>query len=133
MKLLSAVAWPYANGPRHIGHVAGFGVPSDVFSRYMRMAGNDVLMGGAGAIAASANVATDRHAAMIDAGLAGELADGRRQAEALLPLTLALFAEPSPAVIKAVLHAQGKIPTPHVRMPLADASPPTAGAGPSRA
>ena len=38
-KVLSAVAWPYANGPRHIGHVAGFGVPSDVFSRYMRMAG----------------------------------------------------------------------------------------------
>lgn len=42
--VLSAVAWPYANGPRHIGHVAGFGVPSDVFSRYMRMAGHDVLM-----------------------------------------------------------------------------------------
>jgi methionyl-tRNA synthetase len=42
--VLSAVAWPYANGPRHIGHVAGFGVPSDVFSRYMRMRGHDVLM-----------------------------------------------------------------------------------------
>ena len=42
--ILSAVAWPYANGPRHIGHVAGFGVPSDVFSRYMRMAGHEVLM-----------------------------------------------------------------------------------------
>ncbi|MGO1713525.1 MAG: methionine--tRNA ligase [Ancrocorticia populi] len=42
--ILSAVAWPYANGPRHIGHVAGFGVPSDVFSRYMRMRGEDVLM-----------------------------------------------------------------------------------------
>ena len=42
--VLTAVAWPYANGPRHIGHVSGFGVPSDVFSRYMRMSGNDVLM-----------------------------------------------------------------------------------------
>ncbi|MGC5582955.1 methionine--tRNA ligase [Ornithinimicrobium sp. W1679] len=42
--VLTAVAWPYANGPRHIGHVAGFGVPSDVFSRYLRMAGHDVLM-----------------------------------------------------------------------------------------
>ncbi|CAA9439071.1 MAG: Methionyl-tRNA synthetase [uncultured Quadrisphaera sp.] len=42
--VLSAVAWPYANGPRHIGHVAGFGVPSDVFSRWARMAGHDVLM-----------------------------------------------------------------------------------------
>ncbi|MCL1906379.1 MAG: methionine--tRNA ligase [Propionibacteriaceae bacterium] len=43
-KILAAVAWPYANGPRHIGHVSGFGVPSDVFCRYQRMAGNDVLM-----------------------------------------------------------------------------------------
>ncbi|MPZ27023.1 MAG: methionine--tRNA ligase [Micromonosporaceae bacterium] len=42
--VLAAVAWPYANGPRHIGHVSGFGVPSDVFARYQRMAGHDVLM-----------------------------------------------------------------------------------------
>jgi methionyl-tRNA synthetase len=42
--VLAAVAWPYANGPRHLGHVSGFGVPSDVFSRYMRMTGHDVLM-----------------------------------------------------------------------------------------
>ncbi len=42
--VLAAVAWPYANGPRHIGHVSGFGVPSDVFSRYQRMAGKNVLM-----------------------------------------------------------------------------------------
>ncbi len=43
-RVLTAVAWPYANGPRHIGHVSGFGVPSDVFSRFMRMSGHDVLM-----------------------------------------------------------------------------------------
>jgi methionyl-tRNA synthetase len=42
--ILTAVAWPYASGRRHIGHVAGFGVPSDIFSRYHRMAGNRVLM-----------------------------------------------------------------------------------------
>jgi methionyl-tRNA synthetase len=42
--VLTAVAWSSANGPRHIGHVAGFGVPSDVFSRYQRMAGRKVLM-----------------------------------------------------------------------------------------
>ena len=42
--ILAAVAWPYANGPRHIGHVSGFGVPSDVFARYMRMTGHTVLM-----------------------------------------------------------------------------------------
>jgi methionyl-tRNA synthetase len=43
-KILVAVAWPYASGPRHIGHVAGFGVPSDIFARYHRLKGNDVLM-----------------------------------------------------------------------------------------
>ena len=42
--VLVSVAWPYANGPRHIGHVAGFGVPSDVFARFQRMRGNNVLM-----------------------------------------------------------------------------------------
>ena len=42
--VLVAVAWPYASGPRHIGHVAGFGVPSDIYARYHRLAGNDVLM-----------------------------------------------------------------------------------------
>jgi methionyl-tRNA synthetase len=41
--VLAAVAWPYASGPRHIGHAAAY-VPADVFSRYQRMAGNDVLM-----------------------------------------------------------------------------------------
>ena len=33
-----------ASGPRHLGHVAGPGVPSDVFARYHRFKGNDVLM-----------------------------------------------------------------------------------------
>ncbi|HNP72313.1 MAG TPA: methionine--tRNA ligase [Kouleothrix sp.] len=42
--ILLAVAWPYANGPRHVGHVAGFGVPSDIFARYQRLKGNHVLM-----------------------------------------------------------------------------------------
>ena len=42
--ILATAAWPYANGPRHIGHVSGFGVPSDVFARYMRMAGHQVLL-----------------------------------------------------------------------------------------
>ncbi|MHB1853998.1 MAG: methionine--tRNA ligase, partial [Acidimicrobiales bacterium] len=42
--ILVAVAWPYASGPRHIGHVAGFGVPSDIFARYQRLRGAQVLM-----------------------------------------------------------------------------------------
>jgi methionyl-tRNA synthetase len=42
--ILTAPAWPYANGPRHIGHVSGFALPCDMFSRYQRMVGNKVLM-----------------------------------------------------------------------------------------
>ncbi len=42
--ILVAVAWPYASGPRHLGHVAGFGVPADIFARYQRLKGNHVLM-----------------------------------------------------------------------------------------
>src|SRR5437870_13515507 len=43
-KILVAPAWPYASGPRHIGHVAGFAVPADIFARYHRLKGNHVLM-----------------------------------------------------------------------------------------
>jgi len=43
-RILIAVAWPYASGPRHLGHVAGFGVPSDITARYHRLRGDDVLM-----------------------------------------------------------------------------------------
>jgi methionyl-tRNA synthetase len=42
--ILAAPAWPYANGPRHIGHVSGFGLPCDMFARFQRMSGNPVLM-----------------------------------------------------------------------------------------
>jgi len=80
------------------------------------------LMGALGAIAASANLYTQRFVAMIEHGLAGEVVPGRAHAEALLPLVRALFAEPSPAVIKALLHAEGRIPTADARMPLSNAS-----------
>jgi 4-hydroxy-tetrahydrodipicolinate synthase len=82
-----------------------------------------VLMGGAGAICASAHVCTERFVAMIECGLAGKVDDGRAHAEALLPVVQACFAEPNPAVFKGVLHAQGRIPTPAVRLPLVGASP----------
>jgi 4-hydroxy-tetrahydrodipicolinate synthase len=81
-----------------------------------------VLMGGAGTIAASANIATDRFVAMIECGLAGKLEEGRTASEALLPLVKRLFAEPNPAVIKGVLHATGKIPSPSLRLPMTAAS-----------
>ena len=43
-KVLVAVAWPYANGDLHVGHLAGAYLPADIFARYHRLAGNDVLM-----------------------------------------------------------------------------------------
>jgi methionyl-tRNA synthetase len=39
-----SVAWPYANGDLHIGHLAGAYLPADIFARYHRLAGNHVLM-----------------------------------------------------------------------------------------
>jgi len=43
-KILIAVAWPYANGPLHLGHIAGAYLPPDIFARYHRTKGNEVLM-----------------------------------------------------------------------------------------
>lgn len=42
--ILVAVAWPYASGSRHLGHIGGAYLPADVFARYQRLAGNEVLM-----------------------------------------------------------------------------------------
>jgi len=38
------VAWPYANGPLHLGHIAGACLPADIFARYHRLKGSKVLM-----------------------------------------------------------------------------------------
>lgn len=81
-----------------------------------------VLLGGSGAICASAHVCTERFVAMIECGLAGKLDDGRAHAEALLPVVQAGFAEPNPCVWKGVLHAQGRIATPDLRSPMTNAS-----------
>ncbi|MEI7578404.1 MAG: methionine--tRNA ligase [bacterium] len=43
-KILVAVAWPYVNGDIHLGHLAGYLLPADIFARYQRLCGNDVLM-----------------------------------------------------------------------------------------
>ena len=42
--VLVAVAWPYASGSRHLGHLAGAYLPADIFARHQRIIGNDVLM-----------------------------------------------------------------------------------------
>ncbi len=43
-RIFIGVAWPYANGPIHVGHMAGCNLPPDIFRKYHRMKGNQVLM-----------------------------------------------------------------------------------------
>ncbi len=43
-RVLVCVAWPYANGAIHVGHVSGSILPADIFARFNRMIGNDVIM-----------------------------------------------------------------------------------------
>lgn len=43
-RILVAIAWPYSNGPFHIGHFAGAYLPGDTFARFQRLRGNEVLM-----------------------------------------------------------------------------------------
>ncbi len=43
-RILVAVAWPYSNGPFHLGHLAGAYLPGDIFARYHRLRGDEVLM-----------------------------------------------------------------------------------------
>ena len=102
-RVLSAVAWPYANGPRHIGHVAGFGVPSDVFSRYMRMAGHDVLM-----VSGSDEHGTPILIAAAEAGVtAQELADQNHRLICEDLVNLGIFDEVHEAMALALRLAEG--------------------------
>lgn len=95
-------------------HPAGFAV----------LAGDDVLLapmlalGATGAVLASAHLATARFVELADAWRVGDTATARHTGPALAALAAAAFAAPNPTVIKAVLHAQGRIPTAAVRLPL---------------
>lgn len=43
-RVLVCVAWPYANGSIHVGHVTGSILPADIFARYNRLVGNETVM-----------------------------------------------------------------------------------------
>ena len=43
-RILVAIAWPYANGPFHLGHLAGAYLPGEIFARFHRLRGDEVLM-----------------------------------------------------------------------------------------
>jgi 4-hydroxy-tetrahydrodipicolinate synthase len=88
------------------------------------MVGDDVLLapllalGAAGGILASAHLATGRFVDLAAAWARGDLTRARDLGHGLARLSAAAFAEPNPAVIKGVLHARGRIPSPGVRLPL---------------
>jgi 4-hydroxy-tetrahydrodipicolinate synthase len=121
-------------------NVAGFkhavgGIDDDTVSflsatggRSSVLAGDDLhaapmlARGASGAIMASANVATRSYADLVAAWRGGSTDQARALHDRLVPLTRALFAEPNPVVVKAVLARLGRIPSPYVRLPLLAAS-----------
>jgi len=88
------------------------------------LAGDDVFaspllaLGAAGGILAAAHLCTGEFARLVAAWHGGHAEQARDLGHRLAALSAALFAEPNPAVIKGALHAQGKIPSPAVRLPL---------------
>lgn len=91
---------------------------------FVVLAGDDLFVspllaiGAAGGILASAHLATGRFVELAAAWRSGDLLRARDLGHRLSCLSAAVFAEPNPTVIKGVLHAQGRIPTPNVRLPL---------------
>jgi 4-hydroxy-tetrahydrodipicolinate synthase len=77
-----------------------------------------LALGAHGGILASAHLATARFVELVEAWHGGATARARALGHRLAALSSALFAEPNPTVIKAVLHAQGRIPAATVRLPL---------------
>ncbi|WP_027346848.1 dihydrodipicolinate synthase family protein [Hamadaea tsunoensis] len=93
------------------------------------LAGDDVVlapllaMGAHGGILASAHLSTHRYARLVAAWRDGDVPTARELGLPLAHLSHMVFAEPNPTVVKGVLHAQGRIPTPDVRLPLLPAAP----------
>lgn len=96
-------------------------------TRLQVLAGEDHLifttlcLGGSGAIAAAAHLYPERYVRLYEAFRQGELAQAREIAAGLLPLVRALFSEPNPAPIKALLAQQGWIAD-ELRLPMTPAS-----------
>lgn len=120
------VGMKYAPGGINTDTVALFADPPAGFAV---LGGDDpfisalVALGAQGGILASAHLATAEFVRLVAAWQAGDVAVARSLGGRLSALSTALFAEPNPTVIKAVLHAQGRIPTPTVRLPLLPAGP----------
>lgn len=95
------------------------------------LGGDDIVispllaLGAHGGILASAHLATAGFAELAEAWHSGAAGRARTLGHRLAALSGALFAEPNPTVIKAVLHAHGRIPAASVRLPLVAAAPGT--------
>jgi len=95
--------------------------PADSFAL---LAGEDALaspllaMGAAGAILATANVCAGAFAELFELWRGQRLSEARTLGNNLVAPACALMSEPNPTMIKAVLHAEGRISSPHVRLPL---------------
>ncbi|MER7208711.1 MULTISPECIES: 4-hydroxy-tetrahydrodipicolinate synthase family protein [Streptosporangium] len=80
-----------------------------------------LALGGSGGILASAHLRTGLFVELVEAWRSGEVAHARALGHRLSALSASVFTEPNPTVIKGVLHAQGRIPTASVRLPLVPA------------
>ncbi|MEV6104229.1 4-hydroxy-tetrahydrodipicolinate synthase [Streptomyces sp. NPDC051940] len=125
-QLPEVVGVKYATGAIDAAAMELVGSPPPGFSV---LGGDDAVIspllaaGAHGAILASANVRTADFAELISLWRRDAAGPARRLGAELARLSAALFAEPNPTVIKGVLHAQGRIPSPAVRLPLLAASP----------
>ncbi|MFG2195464.1 dihydrodipicolinate synthase family protein [Streptomyces sp. NPDC048639] len=122
-RIPGVVALKYAAGGIDQAAVELLGDP-ELPQEFTVLAGDDayasplMAMGAAGGILASAHLATRRFVELADAWREGRAGRARQLGHELAGLSAAAFAEPNPTVIKGVLHAQGRIPTPDVRLPL---------------
>lgn len=96
--------------------------PATVLSGDDRFASALLALGAHGAILAAANIAPRAYADLIEAWHAGDVLRARALGNSLDALGAALFAEPNPTVIKAVLAERGQISSPAVRLPMLPAS-----------
>ncbi|MFF1508316.1 4-hydroxy-tetrahydrodipicolinate synthase [Streptomyces sp. NPDC058326] len=102
---------------------------ADLPDGFAVMAGDDAFfspllaMGAHGGILASAHLATGAFADLVRTWHAGDAVTAAALGHRLAKLSAALFTEPNPTVIKGVLHAQGRIPSAAVRLPLLPAGP----------
>ncbi len=100
---------------------------ADLPEDFAVLAGDDpffsalLALGASGGILASAHLHTASFVELVGAWRSGQVSHARALGHRLSVMSARMFAEPNPTVIKGVLHAQGRIPTASVRLPLVPA------------